>query len=219
MEHDGRRTLYPRTGFPALAIGKPHIMSETPFLPMLFDTPETHDPGGKVRLKLPGGIVASAEMSPCTKYRYSLERIWDITKPTILWIGMNPSTADALHDDPTCAREMTFSKTWGYGQYWKANVMDWRATFPKDIPTDPQEAISSAGRQKLLAMASTAKMVIAAWGKPPGKLELEARALAKTLQGLNITLYCLGTNQDGSPKHPLYLKKSLTPIPWTGYPA
>lgn len=173
-----------------------------------------HDPKGKVRLKLEDHITAGAIMSSCEKYRYELSRKWGAGDKTILWIGMNPSTADAEFDDPTCGREMTFSKTWGYNRYLKTNILDWRATFPKDIPTDPQIAASSQGRKHLLSLAQEADMVMAVWGKLPKKLAHQAFIVADILQSKNIELMCLGQNMDGSPKHPLYLKKDLLPRPW-----
>jgi hypothetical protein len=176
-----------------------------------------HDPKGKVKTKLPQHIKSGAEMSDCERYRYVLWRAWGQENKTILWIGMNPSTADALHNDPTCTRELNFSIAWGFEKYLKANVLDWRATFPKDIPTDPKMAASATGREKLLAMAIKADMVIAAWGKLPAKLNEESHKVAKLLAENNVSLFCLGTNKDGSPKHPLYLRKDLTPQPWTGY--
>jgi hypothetical protein len=45
-----------------------------------------------------------AEFSPCGKYRYALWRIWDFKKPLAMFIGLNPSTADASKDDPTIKR-------------------------------------------------------------------------------------------------------------------
>lgn len=78
-------------------------------------------------------------------------------------------------------------------------------------------AASATGREKLLDMAVKADMVIAAWGKLPAKLNEESHKVAKLLTENNVPLFCLGTNKDGSPKHPLYLRKDLTPQPWTGY--
>ena len=39
-----------------------------------------------------------AEFSPCKKYRYKLWRIWDDTLPLVMFIGLNPSTADEIND-------------------------------------------------------------------------------------------------------------------------
>jgi hypothetical protein len=173
-----------------------------------------HDPKGKVKIKLKDHIKAGAIMSSCQHYRYELSREWGNADTSILWIGMNPSTADANFDDPTCGREVRFSKDWGFNRYLKVNVLDWRATFPKDIPTDPKIAASAEGRAHLLKLASESQMVMAVWGKLPPKLAHQAHIVAELLQQKNIPLMCLGQNKDGSPKHPLYLKANLEPRLW-----
>lgn len=66
-------------------------------------------------------------------YRYKLSRTWDSTKPTILFIGLNPSIADENVDDPTITRCINFAKDWGYGTLLMANLFAFRSTYPKDI--------------------------------------------------------------------------------------
>ena len=59
--------------------------------------------------------------SPCRRYRYTLWREW--TLPIEQWdpsryavfIGLNPSTADELVNDPTIRRCIDFANRWGYG--------------------------------------------------------------------------------------------------------
>ncbi|WP_318389140.1 DUF1643 domain-containing protein [Enterobacter sp.] len=51
-------------------------------------------------------MLKSAVFSDCGLYRYSIGRIWDATKPYALFIGLNPSYADAEQDDPTLGRCM-----------------------------------------------------------------------------------------------------------------
>jgi hypothetical protein len=96
-----------------------------------------HDPKGKVRLTLQPGVDGSAEFSECGRYRHWLKREWgfrrftDGREPYALWIGMNPSTAEANVDDPTIRREMGFTRRMGLDCYAKVNIMDYRATFPE----------------------------------------------------------------------------------------
>lgn len=42
-----------------------------------------------------------AELSECGRYRYKLWRIWDQETPPVMFLMLNPSTADANKDDPT----------------------------------------------------------------------------------------------------------------------
>ncbi|KYB45746.1 hypothetical protein AB664_34185 [Brucella anthropi] len=68
---------------------------------------QLHDPGGKVRLKVKSEIRSDAIFSACGRYRRLLKREWDGAEKEgyVLWIGMNPSTADFNVDDPTVFKE------------------------------------------------------------------------------------------------------------------
>jgi hypothetical protein len=61
-----------------------------------------------------GYIKTGAEFSKDRIHRYALYRIWDESKPLIMFIGLNPSTADENKDDPTIKRCVAFAKHWGY---------------------------------------------------------------------------------------------------------
>lgn len=175
-----------------------------------------HDPKGKTRIPL-HNLRAFADVSPCGRWRRRLGRDWTPegeAPRAILWVGMNPSTADALVDDPTCKRERTFCEDWGYTRYLKGNVLDWRATFPEDIPRDPMLARTEEGLQALADMAQEAALIIACWGKIPPALAHLARPAAAVLHAANTPILCLGRNKDGSPKHPLYQKRTTQPIPF-----
>lgn len=56
------------------------------------------------------------------KFRYALWRIWDITLDGLLFIGLNPSTAEHVKDDPTVRRLIGFAKTWGFGSLFVGNL-------------------------------------------------------------------------------------------------
>ncbi len=58
-----------------------------------------------------------AIFSECKKYRYLLWRIWDRSKPLVMFIGLNPSIADGETDDPTIRRCKAFVRSWGYGGF------------------------------------------------------------------------------------------------------
>ena len=74
-----------------------------------------------------------ATISDNQLYRYKLSRTWDSTKPTILFIGLNPSIADETIDDPTITRCINYAKAWGYGTLLMTNLLAFRSTYPKDI--------------------------------------------------------------------------------------
>src|SRR5688500_18342065 len=105
-----------------------------------------HDPGGKVRLRLGEGVRRDGVMSDDGGYRQIMRRWLGDRFPDlyIVFIGMNPSTADATVDDPTCAREWTFARREGFEAMVKCNVGDYRATDPKALLQPGVVAVSEA---------------------------------------------------------------------------
>jgi hypothetical protein len=80
-----------------------------------------------------GGMKKDAKLSDDKLYRYQLSRIWDETKPKVLFIMLNPSTADADVDDPTIRRVINFAKSWNYGGVYVVNLYAFRSTDPKGL--------------------------------------------------------------------------------------
>ncbi len=173
-----------------------------------------HDPGGKVRLKLPDGVVGGATFSDCGRYRQALTRDWTpegAAPRAVLFVGMNPSVAGADVSDPTCHRELMFARDWGFTRYLKGNVLDWRATSPKDIPPDPALACSPANIPALTDMATEAELIVLAYGKLHTRFQPVVQEVLCAMAATGKPLQCLGLNKDGSAKHPLYLRKDTVP--------
>lgn len=177
-----------------------------------------HDPGGKVRLALMPGVRGDASFSADGRYRRLMRRWTGDAFPDryILFIGMNPSTADAEVNDPTCAREWTFAKREGYSAMVKANVGDYRATDPKMLLAPGVTAASPDNIPTIRQAAAGADMVILCHGKLNKALAPAGKALVEALRADSVALWCLGTNADGSPKHPLYLRADTPLIPYPG---
>ena len=76
---------------------------------------------------------SGAVFSDCRKYRYALWRIWDENKPLVMIIGLNPSTADEISNDPTITRCKSFARACGYGGVLVANLFGFRATSPNEL--------------------------------------------------------------------------------------
>jgi hypothetical protein len=154
-----------------------------------------------VKEKPVGAIISDDE-----KFRYLLWRRWDSTKPFVLFIGLNPSTADGETDDPTIRRCIKFAKDWGYGEIRMVNLFAYRATKPEDMMAAPNP-YGDLNDFWVLNMMNRAKETVAAWGNK-GSFKNQHEWMIALLDTRNPRqpVMCLGKNKDGSPKHPLYIK-------------
>jgi len=149
----------------------------------------------------------NAVLSPCGLFRYVLQRG---NGPRCAIVGNNPSTADATTDDPTSSKLLRFVRDWGYSGYDLFNVGAGRATDPKVWAAMPDPY--GPDNDFYLALAAEYPLIVAAWGNlaPPDAVARTASILTRR----GATLYCLGTNANGSPKHPLYVPYSAVLRPW-----
>lgn len=157
----------------------------------------------------PASARGAASISACGTYRWTLERRW-ADLPFVLWIMLNPSTADGGVDDPTVRRCIGFSKAWGYGGLTIANLYAARTPYPEALRA-LRDPVGPDNDDTLRALAQAAGVVVAAWGAHP----LAPRRVATVLPLLNRPV-CLGTTAAGHPRHPLYVRGTTRPSP---YPA
>lgn len=155
-------------------------------------------------------VRRTAEFSEYRLYRYSLRIVWDPSLPLAAFIGLNPSTADEWQDDPTVRRCRNFAEVWNCGGLLMLNIFAFRATDPAVMkkanePIGPRNTAAYLIEQ----LAPCAGPHIAAWGKHGIH-----RDRGEYVKGQVPRLDCLAVNLDGSPKHPLYLKGDLKPIPF-----
>ena len=148
-----------------------------------------------------------ATFSQCSQYRYALWRRWDKDKPTVMFIMLNPSKADAEVNDPTLEKCLRFSESWGYGSLLVGNLFAWKATCPGELrlADDPVGPLNDAA---LHDMAAAADLVVAAWGNH-GSLWGRSRAVQRMFAG---RLHYLRCTKAREPSHPLYLPGDLQPV-------
>lgn len=142
----------------------------------------------------------SAWISACGTYRYTLERQANLIGPRVTWLMLNPSTADASKDDPTIRKVVGFSRRLGAGAVTVVNLFAWRATKPKDCLANLADAEGPDNYKAVTRAAIAAERVICAWGAQPWAREQAVNVLGWIADR---PLFCLGTNGDGSPRHPL----------------
>ncbi len=150
-----------------------------------------------------------AVISECGQYRYVLTRdIMHITAPkgdkTVVFIGLNPSTADAKLDDNTIRKCIGFAQRWGMHHLVMLNLFAFRATDPEDMLAT-EDPIGEENNMHLGQISMAADLVVCAWGRDGSYLNRAEEFLATYHELLKVRLHCLGMNKDGSPKHPLYV--------------
>lgn len=147
--------------------------------------------------------------SPCRTYRYTLWREFDVpvNDGYVMFIGLNPSTADEVNDDPTIRRCIEFAKSWGYSALCMTNLFAFRATKPVEMiaAADP---VGPDNDTYLIDLARNAGVVVAAWGTHGTHLGRDV-----TVRTLVPNLHCLKKTINGHPGHPLYLRADLVPVP------
>jgi hypothetical protein len=143
-----------------------------------------------------------AILSEDNLYRYQLSRIWDESKSPILFIMLNPSTADADADDPTIRRVIQFARSWGHGGVYVANLYAFRSTDPKALKT-VDDPIGKENVSHIKHLIGIVDKVVYAWGNN----QKEPSWLSDMVQ----IPYCIDLSKKGIPKHPLYLKGELFP--------
>jgi len=158
------------------------------------------------------GLGSTAIFSSDKIYRYFLSRKTGIPgNKKLIWIMLNPSTADAFKLDPTVIRCFVRSKRHSANEMIILNLFGFRSPYPKDLYTiedpigpDNDEIIASS-------LQGNNVTLVCAWGSH--KLVHE-RSLELWSRLVDISKYCLGTTKTGQPKHPLHVAYEDDLIPF-----
>ncbi len=138
----------------------------------------------------------------------------------VVFLMLNPSTADAFKLDPTVNECRKRAIALGADVLEVVNLFALRSPYPEDLR---KAARGSRGDDDvndaaIITACRGARMVIAAWGNG-GDLDDRAARVTYLLSLSNIRLHHLGRTSSGAPKHPLARGKhripaDLTPIAW-----
>jgi hypothetical protein len=167
-------------------------------------------------------MTRRAELSECGRYRYTLERAWAQLPRYVLWLMLNPSTADAAKDDATIRRCIGYARAWGYTGILVGNLYAWRSTSPRGLlyagaaGSDP---IGPENDRHVRGLVTRAELVVCAWGQTGPLTEARQRVL-QILRPRRHGGDCphephaLKFNANGEPAHPLRLAAKLQPAHW-----
>lgn len=162
----------------------------------------------------------TAVLSPCRRWRYTLERDLAPLEPplAVLFIGVNPSTADAETDDATVRKARGFATRWGFTRLLLGNLFAYRATDVRELAT-AADPIGPETRHHLVELFGRATLVVPCWGsrdKLPPRLRPRIDAVRTLLrEQCPATCRVLGLTASQDPRHPLMLGYTTPLEPWT----
>lgn len=164
----------------------------------------------------------TARISADGLYRYELWRDWSgyntrAAKSPLVAILLNPSTADGERDDPTNNKLVKYARREGHDGLWMGNVLAYRATDPRWL-SSVEDPVGTENYTTLTILICQAhKHVLVGWGTQP-HLREKMKPVIEHIKAMakfhNKSLVCLGKNNDGSPKHPLYLRDDAPLVAW-----
>jgi len=165
-----------------------------------------------------GTAVVSAD----GRFRYLLTRAW--TNPAepglfdgpgeirrMLFVMVNPSTADGDVDDPTIRRCKGYAKCEGFNRLEVVNLFAYRATNPDDL-LKVDDPVGVENEMYVRHAIEDADMVVCAWGAAYARLHARLFRVEQRLpiemmvRSTGKTPYCLGFTKGGDPRHPLMTK-------------
>jgi hypothetical protein len=163
-------------------------------------------------------VKKSALISQCGKYRYSLTRDWYEGDGEVVFVLLNPSTADHYQDDPTVRRCIGFAKSWGKSSLKIVNLFAFRSVQPTALlqcedaigPENDHHIVAACRKAVTTGTEKNSPSIICAWGNH-GKLFDRSTQTRKLLVGLNPS--CFGLTAKKQPRHPLYLSATTTVEP------
>lgn len=157
-------------------------------------------------------MQTAAYFSPNRTYRYWLQRSWEPGLPVLAVIGLNPSTADEVADDPTIRKVIGFAERLECGGILMLNLGAYRATKPAVWrtaldPIGPENRVDDLQRY---LYGRNVLYTVAAWGSNGRYALAQCKAVREGIQDL----WCWGTTSDGWPRHPLMLPYSTKLLKW-----
>ena len=138
-------------------------------------------------------------------YRYALWRVWNPSVGKLLFIGLNPSTANDIKDDPTISRLIGFAKSWGFGGLFAGNLFSLVTANPDVLwHSSPEQPKGGPNDIAIMRMRELSASVLVGWGNEGVNAGTRPR---EVLALLGWPVYCLKTTSVGEPGHPLYLPR------------
>lgn len=158
----------------------------------------------------------TAIFSASGRFRYWLTRELAGRGPTVAFVMLNPSVADAERLDPTVRRCLGYARSWNAARLIVVNIFALRSTDPRALYStlDP---FGPENERYIRRAAREADTIVCAWGTHGAHLGHGATAYRWLASEADPYVPCaLAVTKQGHPAHPLYLRADLTPAPYAG---
>jgi hypothetical protein len=139
----------------------------------------------------------------------------------VVFLMLNPSTADAFKPDPTIGECRKRAVALGADVLEVVNLFALRSPYPADLKKRAHgfRGDDALNDEAILAACAGAYRVVSAWGNH-GALDHRAAVARRVLVEHGIALHHLGLTKEGFPKHPLARGKhriaaNFVPQEWT----
>ena len=152
-------------------------------------------------------MTGTAWISDCGRYRYRLTRRFGLGRD-LVFVMLNPSTADADKDDQTIRKCLGFADRMGYGGIVVVNLYALRSSEPAALWRAAEGEQEGPGNEEAWQSAIRNADVVLAWGAHARRFWHMAdyvRTFADQNASRVIVLHRLA---DGTPAHPLMLPYS-----------
>lgn len=151
----------------------------------------------------------SCIFSPDRQHRYLLIRNTGLGDRSVMFVMLNPSTADEIKNDNTITRCINFATNWGYGRLYITNLFSFRATDPKVLLRHLPEVqiIYDTNLNTIGRIAAQSDTIVFACGNH-GALYDRYNAVLNYIRPINHNIFHLGLTKHKLPRHPLYVNKN-----------
>lgn len=153
-------------------------------------------------------IGAGALFNDERTHRYFLWRKWDLQKPLVMFIGLNPSKGGEQNNDNTITKVIKVAKHNGFGGLYMFNLFSVVSKKPAYILKCKDPLMMNDFYMDMVY--NQCKEVVFCWGAFK-----QAKDRAKVMIEKIPAPLCFGQNMDGSPVHPLYQLDNSILIPYT----
>ena len=162
-------------------------------------------------------MESSAALSSCGCYRWNLSRKFDNSKKKLIFIGLNPSTANADKNDATIRRILKFASVWDFGSIVVINLFARISESPKLLRKckDPIGKLNDFELDKRIsywANHPTCKLWLG-WGVN-GSFKNRDEVILKKIRLLGKRPFAIDVTKRGYPRHPLYVSRNKVLEPY-----